>query len=86
MTVWNLIDKVRYILLSIGHMLEPAVVLTTSTAHSSRSATLIPKWIPEMDSACKTTPKTNLNRKFLITFIFGQISIAPYSVTKRTQV
>jgi len=68
-------------------MLEPAeVVLTASTAYNSPSITLIEKRIPEMDSACKTTPKTNLNREFLRTFIFAQISIAPYSVTGRTLV
>jgi len=68
-------------------MLEPAeVVLTTSTSYNSPSITLIAKWIPEMDSACKTTPITNLNRKFLRTFIYAQISIAPYSVTGRTLV
>jgi len=68
-------------------MLEPAeVVLTTSTAYNSPSTTLIAQLIPEMDSACKTTPKTNLNRKFLRTFIFAQISIVPYSVTGRTLV
>jgi len=63
-------------------MLEPAeVVLTTSTAYSPPSITLIAKRVPEMDSACKTTPKTNLNRMFLRTFIFPQISIASDSVT-----
>jgi len=68
-------------------MLEPAeVVLTTSTPYSPPNVTLIAKRIPEMDSACKTTPKTNLNRKFLRTFIFDQISITPYSVTGRTWV
>jgi len=68
-------------------MLEPAeIVLTTSAAYSSPNITLIAKWIPEMDSACKTTPKTNLNRKSLRTFIFAQISIAPYSVTGHTLV
>jgi len=68
-------------------MLEPAeVVLTTSTSCNSPSITLIAKRIPEMDSACKTTPKTNLNRNFLRTFIFAQISIAPYSVIGRTLV
>jgi len=68
-------------------MLEPVeVVLTTSTAHSSPSITLIAKRIPDMDSLCKTTPKTNLQRKFLRTSIFGQISIAPHSVTSRTLV
>jgi len=66
-------------------MLEPAeLVLTTSTALNSPSITLIAKRIPEMDSGCKTSPKTNLNRKFLRTLIFAQISIAPYSVTGRT--
>jgi len=70
-----------------GHMLEPAeVVLTTSTAHNSPGITLIAKRIPEMDSACETTHKTNLNRKFLGTFIFAQISISSYRVTGRTLV
>jgi len=65
-------------------MLERAeVVLTTSTAYNSPSITLIAKPIPEMDSACKTTPITNLNRKCVRSFIFGQISITPYSVTGR---
>jgi len=68
-------------------MLEPAeVVLTTSTAYNSPSITLIAKQIPEMDSACKRTHKTNLNRRFLRTFIFAQICIAPYSVTGLTLV
>jgi len=68
-------------------MLEPAeIVLTMSTGYSSPSVSLIAKRIPEMDSACKTTSKTNLNRKFLRTFIFTQISIAPYSVTRCTLV
>jgi len=68
-------------------MLEPAeVVLTTSAAYSSPNVTLIAKRIPEMDLACKITPKTNLNRKFLRTFILAQISIATYSVTGRTLV
>jgi len=68
-------------------MLEPAEgVLRSSTAYDLPSITLIAKRIPEMDSACKTTPKTNLNRKFLGTFIFAPISIAPYSVTGRTLV
>jgi len=68
-------------------MLEPAeVVLTTSTAYNSPCIALIAKRIPEMDSARKTTPKTKLNRKFLRTLIFPQISIAPYSVTGRTLV
>jgi len=68
-------------------MLEPAeVVLTTSTTYASPSITLIAKRIPEMDSACKTTPKTNLTRKSLRTFIFPQISIAPHSVTGLTLV
>jgi len=68
-------------------MLEPAeVVLTTSTAYNSPNVTLIAKRIPEMDSECKTTPKTILNRKFLRTVIFAQISIAPYSVTEHTLV
>jgi len=58
-------------------MLEPAeVVLTTSAAYGSPYITLIAKRIPEMDSACKTTPKTNLNQKYLRTFIFAQIPIA----------
>ena len=66
-------------------MLEPAEgVLTASTADNSRSITLIAKWIPGMDSVCKTTTIPNLNRKSLRTFIFAQISIAPYSVTGRT--
>jgi len=66
-------------------MLEPAeVVLTTSAAYNSPNINLIAKRIPEMDSACKATPKTNLDRKFLRTFIFAQISIGPYSVTGRT--
>ena len=48
--------------LSIEHILEPAeVVLTTSTAYSRPSIALIPKRIPEMDSACNTTLETNLN-------------------------
>jgi len=73
--------------MSTGHMLEPAeVVLTTSIAYNSPSITLIAKRIPEMDSACNTTPKTNLNRKFLRTVIFAQISIASYSVPGRTLV
>jgi len=68
-------------------MLEPAeVVLTTLTAYNSPGITAIAKRIPEMDSACKSTPKTNLNRKFLRAFIFTQISIGPYSVTRRTLV
>jgi len=68
-------------------MLEPAeVVLTTSTSYNSPNVTPIPTRIPEMDSACKTTPKTNMNRKFLRTFIFAQISIAPYSGIGRTLV
>jgi len=68
-------------------MLELAEVnITTSTAHSSPGRTLITERIPEMDSACKTTPKTNLNRKFLTTFIFTEISIAPYTVTRHTLV
>jgi len=66
-------------------MLEPAeVVLTTSAADSSPNITLIAKRIPDVDSACKTTPRSNLNLKFLKTFIFAQISTAPYSVTGRT--
>ena len=68
-------------------MLEPAeVVLTTSSAYNLPAKTLIAKRIPEMDSACKTTPRTNLNRKFRRTFIFAQISIASSSVTGRTLV
>jgi len=68
-------------------MLEPAeVVLTTSTAYTSPGITLIAKRIPEMDSACKTTPRTKLNRRFLRTFIVAQISIASYSITGRTLV
>jgi len=68
-------------------MLEPAeVVLTTSTAYNWPSITLIAKRIPEIDSACKTTPRTNLNQKSLRTFIFAQISIVPYGVTGRTLV
>jgi len=68
-------------------MLEPAEVnLTTATAYNSPSVTLIAKQIPDMDFACKTTTKTNLNRKFLGTYIFAQISISPYSVTGRTLV
>jgi len=62
------------------------VVLTTSTAYNSPGITLIAKRIPEMDSASKTTPKTNLNLKFLGTLIFAQIFIVPYSVTGRTLV
>jgi len=73
--------------MSTGHMLEPAeVILTTSTAYNSPSITLIRKRIPEMHSACKTTPRTNLNPKFLRTFIFAQISIATYGVTGHTLV
>jgi len=68
-------------------MLEPAeVVLTTSTAYNWPRISLIAKRIPEMDSACNTTSKTNLNRKFLRTFIFAQISISSDSVTGRTLV
>ena len=75
------------LLLLTGHVQEPAeVVLTTSTAHNSPSITLMAKRIAEMDSVCKTAPETNLNRKFLRTFICAQISIAPYSVTGRTLV
>jgi len=74
-------------LLLTMHMLEPTeVVLTPSIALNLSSIALIPKLILEMDYACKTTPKTNLNRKFLRTFIFAQISIAPYSVTGCTLV
>jgi len=66
-------------------MLEPVeVVLTNSAAYSSPNITLIAKRIPEMDSAWKTTHKTNLNRKSLINSIFAQIFIAPYSFTGRT--
>jgi len=73
--------------MSTGHVQEAADVdLTTSTAHSLPSITLIAKRIPEMDSACKTTPKTNLISKILRTFIIAQMSIAPYSVTGRTLV
>jgi len=69
------------------HMLEPAeVVLTISTAYNLPRITLIAKLIPEMDSACKTTAKINLDRKFLRTFIFAQISIGSYSITRRTLV
>jgi len=65
-------------------MLEPEeVILTTSTAFSSPGITLIAKGIPEMDSACNTTTKTNVNRKFLRTLIFALISIAPESVPRR---
>jgi len=68
-------------------MLEPAeLVLTSSTAYNLPSITLIVKRIPEMDSTCKASPKTNLDRKFLRTFIFAQISIARYSITERTLV
>ena len=68
-------------------MLEPTEVdLTTSTAYNSAGVTLNAKRISEMDSECKTTPKTNLNQKFLRTFIFARISIAPYSVTGCTLV
>jgi len=68
-------------------MLEPAeVVLTTSTAYNPPSISLIAKRIPEMDSECKTTTKTNLNRKFLRTYIFSQIYIASYRVTGCTLV
>jgi len=68
-------------------MLEPAeVVLTTSTAHSSPSITLNAKRIPEMGLACRTTPKPNFNLKFLRTFIFAQIYMAPQRVTRRTLV
>jgi len=43
-------------------MSEPGeIVLTTSTAHDPPSLTLIAKRIPEIDSAYKTTPKTNWN-------------------------
>ena len=62
-------------------MLEHAEVdLTTSTAHNSPGITLIVILIPETDSACKTTPKTNLNRKLLRTFIYAQICITPYRI------
>jgi len=68
-------------------MLEPAEVgLTTATAYNSPGINLITKRIPEMDLACKTTPKTNMKTKFLRTFIFAQISIASYGVTRRTLV
>jgi len=68
-------------------MIEPAeVLLTTTTAYNSPSISLIAKRFPEIDLACKTTPKSNLNQKFLRTFIFAQISIAPYSVIGRTLV
>ena len=74
-------------LLSTGHMQEPAeVILTTSTAYNPPIVTLITKRIPEMDSACKCTPKTNLTRMFLKTFIFARISIAPYCATGHTLV
>ena len=62
------------------------VVLETSTAYNSPFITLIAKRIPTMDSACKAMTKTNLDQKFRRTFIFAQISIAPYSVTKHTLV
>jgi len=82
-----IVNRAPVTLMSTGHMLEPAeVVLTTSAAYSSPNISLIAKRIPEMDSACKTTLKTNLNRKFLITFIFTPISITPYSVTRRALV
>ena len=78
LAAWNLIDKVRWLHLSTGHILEPAeVVLTISTAYDSPGIALIAKRIPETDSACKTTSKTKLNQKFLRTFIFAQISLAP---------
>jgi len=68
-------------------MLEPAeFILTTSTAYNLPGITLIANWISEMDSACKTTPKTNLNRRFLRKFNLAQIPIATYSVTGRTLV
>jgi len=66
-------------------MLDPAeVILTASTAYNSASITLIAKRIQEMDSTCKSTTKTKLNREFLRTLILAQISIAPYIVTGRT--
>jgi len=56
-------------------MLEAVeVVITTATVHNPPSITLITKRIPEMDSACKTTHRNNLNRKFLSYFIFAQLS------------
>jgi len=62
-------------------MLEPAeVVLTTSIAYNLPGIALIAKRGPEMDSACKTTPKTNLNQTFLRTYILAQISISWYSL------
>jgi len=68
-------------------MLEPADVgLSTSTGYNSPAITLIAIRIPEMDSACKVNPKTNLNLKFLGTVIFAQIYIAPYSISGRTLV
>jgi len=68
-------------------MLDPAeVILTTSTAYNSPSVTLIAKRFPELDPACKTNPRTYLNREFLRSLIFAQISIALYSVTGRTLV
>jgi len=73
--------------MSTEHMLEPAeAVLATTTAYISPSVTLIAKRIPVMDSACKTTPEIILNPKFLRIFIFAQISIAPYIVTRHTLV
>jgi len=67
------------------HIVEPAeVVLTTSTGPNLPGMTLIAKRIPEMDSTCTTTLKTNLNGKFLRTFILPQLSMAPYSVIGRT--
>jgi len=66
-------------------MLEATeVVLTSLTSHNSPSITLIAKLFPEMDSACITTIKNYLTQKFLRTFIFAHISIAPYGVTRRT--
>jgi len=68
-------------------MLDPAeVVLTISTGHNSHSVTPIAERIPEMDSAGKTTSKTNVTRKFLRTYILAHIRIAPYSVTRQTLV
>jgi len=68
-------------------MLEPGeVVLTRITAHASPSIIMIAKWIREMDLVYKTTLKTTLNRNFLRTFIFTQISIAPYTVSGHTLV
>ena len=62
------------------------IVSTILTAYNSPCLTLIAKWIPEIDSACTSTAKTNLNRKFMRTFILALISIALYRVTGRTVV